>query len=190
MTARAARAVRTRERILMAAAVRFADAHYDDVTLAGIAEAAGVTVQTVFNHFGSKEGLLRAGIEHFAGAVADLRGPVEPGDLDGAIDALMRHYEAFGDGNWRAVADAERQPVLRELLESARGEHRKWLETVFAPQLPGPETSARTALVDALYAATDVGTWKLLRRDLGRSESETRALLRRLVGTLLEGSGR
>ncbi|QEO15494.1 TetR/AcrR family transcriptional regulator [Agromyces intestinalis] len=189
MTTRAASSGRTRERILRAAAERFAGAHYDDVTLAGVADAAGVTVQTVFNHFGSKEGLLTASIAHFAGEVADLRGNVAPGDVDGAVDALMRNYEVLGDGNWRAIADADRQAALRPLLEGARAQHRAWLEQVFGPHLPGGGT-ARAGVVDALYAATDVGSWKLLRRDLGRSESETRAVLHRLVTAVLEGSAR
>ncbi|UOE45674.1 TetR/AcrR family transcriptional regulator [Agromyces larvae] len=187
MTTRAVAAGRTRERILRAAAERFAGAHYDDVTLAGVADAAGVTVQTVFNHFGSKEGLLTASIAHFAGEVADLRGEVDPGDVDGAVEALIRHYEALGDANWRAVADADRQPALRPLLDGARSEHRAWLESVFGPLLPGADTP-RSEAIDALYAATDVGTWKLLRRDLGRSEGETTAVLRRLVAAVLEGS--
>ncbi|MCP2372443.1 AcrR family transcriptional regulator [Agromyces terreus] len=185
MTARSAAAVRTRERILRAAGARFADAHYDDVTLAGVAEAAGVTVQTVFNHFGSKEGLLTAAIGHFADEVVDLRGDVAPGDVDGAVEALMRHYEMFGDGNWRTVADADRQPVLHSLLEHARGEHRRWLATVFEPRLAADE-AGRDQAVTALYAATDVGTWKLLRRDLGCSAEQTRAVLSRLIVGILE----
>ena len=52
MTARAAAAGRTRDRLLRAARDGFGDRRYDDVTLAGIARAAGVTVQTLLNHFG------------------------------------------------------------------------------------------------------------------------------------------
>ncbi|WP_210415435.1 TetR/AcrR family transcriptional regulator [Agromyces laixinhei] len=197
MTARAAATARTRERLLLAARERFADRHYDDVTLAEVAGAAGVTVQTLLNHFGSKEGMLAAAAEAFAGVVADLRGPVEPGDLDGAVDALMRHYEVLGDANWRLVADAERQTVLGSLLDGARAAHRAWIEAVFAPHLTAADrggdhlTAAgrggdREETVAALYAVTDVGTWKLLRRDLGRSPEVTRAVLRRLIAGQLE----
>lgn len=179
MTTRAAATGRTRDRLLRAAQERFAGRRYDDVTLAGVADAAGVTVQTLLNHFGSKEGLFAAAAEFFAGEVADLRGPVEPGDIDAAAHALMRHYEVLGDANWRAVADSDRQRVLQELLDSARAAHRAWVEEVFAPQLAvGADREERVA---ALYAATDVGTWKLLRRDLGQTPEQTRAVLRRLI---------
>lgn len=188
MTARAASTVRTRERLLQAAREGFAERRYDDVTLAEVAAAAGVTVQTLLNHFGSKEGLLAAAAEAFAGEIDDLRGPVDPGDVDGAVDALLRHYEVLGDANWRFVADSERQTALRELLDHARTAHRGWIEATFAPLLPDGEP-ARSEAITALYAMTDVGTWKLLRRDLGCSVDETRAVLRRLIAGQREGPG-
>ena len=185
MTRRAASTQRTRERLLRAARERFADRHYDDVTLAEVADAAEVTVQTLLNHFGSKEGMLAAAAEFFAGEVADLRGSVDPGDLDGAVDALMRHYEVLGDANWRFVADSGRQTGLKGLLDGARAAHRAWIETVFEPQL-ATDADNRDMAVAALYAITDVGTWKLLRRDLGYTSEQTRTVLRRLVSGQLE----
>lgn len=184
MTARAAGVGRTRERLLRAARDGFADRRYDDVTLADVAGAAGVSVQTLLNHFGSKEGLLVAAIEWSAGEVADLRGPVEPGDVDGAVDALLRHYEVLGDANWRFAADSERQTTFLPMLEAGRAEHRAWLEAVFGPRLPAD--GARDEALLALYAATDVGTWKLLRRDLGCTPEQTRAVLRRLIAGQLQ----
>ena len=55
MELRAAAAEATRERILSAAADVFLEGWYDDVTIAAIAKRAGVSGQTVINHFGSKE---------------------------------------------------------------------------------------------------------------------------------------
>ncbi|NLG20740.1 MAG: TetR/AcrR family transcriptional regulator [Actinomycetales bacterium] len=184
MTTRTAAAGRTRDRLLRAARDHFADRRYDDVTLADIASAARVTVQTLLNHFGSKEGLLAAAIEVFAAEVEDLRGHVEPGDVEGAIDGLLREYETLGDANWRAVADSDSQPILHDMLVIARAEHRAWLVDVFGPHLPG-DAAAREAVLTALFAATDVGTWKLLRRDLGCEPEATRATLLALVSGLV-----
>lgn len=185
MTARAAGVGRTRERLLRAARDGFADRRYDDVTLAEVAAAAGVSVQTLLNHFGSKEGLLTAAIELFAGEIDDLRGPVEPGDVGGAVDALLRHYEVLGDANWRFVADSGRQTTFLPMIEAGRTAHRAWLEAVFGPRLPA-RGAARDEAVVALYAITDVGTWKLLRRDLGCTPEQTRAVLRRLIAGQLQ----
>ncbi len=57
--------------------------------------------------------------------------------------------------------------------------HRAWVEEVFAPYLDVADD--REELTDLLVVATDVYTWKLLRRDrrLGRDRTERR--MRRLV---------
>ena len=63
MELRAAAAEATRERILTAAAEAFLEGWYDDVTIAAIAARAGVSGQTVINHFGSKEELATTAYE-------------------------------------------------------------------------------------------------------------------------------
>lgn len=180
MTARAQSVERTRERILGVARERFFAQPYDEVTLAGIASSAGVTQQTLLNHFSSKEGLALAVVEMVKPEVEALRSPVAVGDVEGAVRGLVRQYEALGDANVRLAAVAERLPALAPGLAFARRGHTEWLERIFAPCLPRDAGARRRALA-ALYAATDVGTWKLLRRDLGHSRTETAAILRVLV---------
>ena len=60
MTARAESAATTRERIVTGATALLLAHPYEDVTLAAIAAAAGVSHQTVLNHFESKEGVALA----------------------------------------------------------------------------------------------------------------------------------
>ena len=183
--ARAEGVERTRERILGVAQQRFFALSYDDVRLADIAAAAGVSEQTVLNHFSSKEGLLLAVAEFVAPEVERLRGPVVPGDVDAAVRGLMRQYEALGDANVRLVVAAERLPALARGVEFGRTRHLAWLEETFGTALPD-EPKARRRALGALYAVTDVGTWKLLRRDLGRSRTDTAAILRGLIRAALE----
>jgi hypothetical protein len=96
----------------------------------------------------------------------------------------MRQYEALGDANVRLAAVAERIPELARAVEFGRAHHTDWLETTFADSLPD-DARARRRMVAALYAVTDVGTWKLLRRDLGHSRAETAAVLRFLLRAVL-----
>lgn len=184
MQARARGVQRTRERILAAARRHFFELPYDEVKLADIAAEAAVTQQTLLNHFASKEGLLLVLAEVLAPEIWALRGTTAPGDVTAAVRGLMRQYEALGDGNVRLAAVAERIPVLARGLQSVRGDHLGWLEQTFAGQLPADPRDRRRALA-ALYAATDVGTWKLLRRDLGHSRAETTTVLENLVRAVL-----
>ncbi len=184
LQARAEGVERTRERILQAAKQRFFTLPFDDVRLADVAADAGVTQQTLLNHFTSKERLILALVEFVGADVAELRGPVRAGDVDGAARALMREYEALGDATIRLLAVAERIPELMEGIEKARAVHVAWLEEVFGEELPA-DPRARRRSVAALYAVTDVGTWKLLRRDLRHSRMETTAVLKSLLRAAL-----
>ena len=184
MQARAQGVQRTRERILTAARRRFLEMPYDDIRLAEVAAEAGVTQQTLLNHFSSKEGLLVALVDVLGPEIEAMRGPVAPGDADAAVRGLMRQYEALGDANVRLSALAERIPTLAQAVEVARARHTAWLEETFGPDLPDDAGGRRRAIA-ALYAVTDVGTWKLLRRDLGHSRAETTTVLQSLLRAAL-----
>jgi len=66
----------------------------------------------------------------------------------------------------------------RRVTDLGRHVHRDLVQTVFAPKLEARPQVGREALVDLLAVATDVYTWKQLRRDrkLDRAAAERRAL--------------
>ena len=57
---------------------------------------------------------------------------------------------------------------------------------MFGDRLP-TAASARRHAICALHAATDVYTWKLLRRDLKRTRTETEKTIVDLVAGVLKG---
>ena len=61
--------------------------------------------------------------------------------------------------------------------------HREWVEEVFAPQLAARRD--RKELVDLLVVATDLLTWKILRRDGGMDRSTTCKRMLRLIRAVL-----
>ena len=81
-------------------------------------------------------------------------------------------------------------PAVRYLLLQARESHRKWIERVFAPFLAGSRGAARHRRVMAFYAATDVTSWKLLRRDFALSRKDAEAVILDLVRGLIGGAGK
>lgn len=184
MTTRSARAQATRRRIVEAAAELFLAHRYGDVTLAQIAEAAGVSHQTVLNHFESKAGVALGVAHDLAGQTTETR-RAEPGDVAGAVHALVEDYERMGDANVRWAT--EELEELRPLMDEARAGHQAWIVEVFGPHLPADETARRPA-VPALHAATDVYTWKLLRRDLRLDRDATETTMIALVEGVLRGA--
>lgn len=186
MGSRAEAVAATRERIARSALRLLMEHAYDDVTLADIAAAAEVSHQTVLNHYESKEGAALAAVELLRGETEALRTSVRPDDLGHAVEVLVEQYERFGDLNVRWAMSAERLGRLAVLLVHARNAHRAWLEQVFAAGLPSASAARRRA-VNALHAATDVYTWKLLRRDLRLSRPETTRTMTALVRGVLEG---
>ena len=180
MSARAETAQQTRARILSAARERFLNAPYDEATLAGIAADAEVSTQTVLNRFGTKEDLFLAFAAEFIPEIDALRATARPGDVRSVVRAVLRQYELMGDLNVRALELEHRLPALAEISRLGRLNHRAWLEGVFAEELPTARGPRRTT-VHALYAATDVYLWKVLRRDLQTSLAETTRVMERLV---------
>ena len=73
--------------------------------------------------------------------------------------------------------------LSRQTVEVARRVHREWVEEIFTPQRAGRRD--REELVDLLVIATDVLTWKILRRDGGMSRGVTCDRMLRLVQAVL-----
>jgi len=184
MTSRAASTASTRDRIAREAAALFLVDDYDDVTLAKIAKASGVSHQTVLNHFENKEGVVGAAAELIGSETTDRR-RATPGDLDGAIAALVAEYERIGDANARWAATADRVPVLAPWIASGREHHQAWLDEVFGASLPD-DPAARRDVILQLHVTTDVMSWKLLRRDLGITRAEVEHLMREQVAAILD----
>src|SRR4051812_26053926 len=114
---RSLQAAQTRDEVIRAAGARFSATGWAGTTLAAIAEEAGVSVETIYNGFGSKKGLLRAAMD--AAVVGDTE-PIpfvdRPEFLDlgkGTIDeriargaAVVANTHARSAGVWQAIVEA------------------------------------------------------------------------------------
>ena len=101
---------------------------------------------------------------------------------------IIDEYEEIGDAIFRMIALEARVEELTPLLAHGRGVHRAWVERVFAEWLPkrGAERERRTV---TLVAATDVLTWKILRREQELSREEAELAMRETVTALVERAG-
>ncbi|MEJ1965465.1 MAG: helix-turn-helix domain-containing protein [Gammaproteobacteria bacterium] len=186
--ARADAAEATVQRIIDALIECNRDRGFDDITLDEIAQRAGVTRQTVIRRFKNKEGLLDAFVKVVPGQIRAQR-EVAPGDVRGSVERVFGVYEAMGDAVIRNLGEESRFAALRALIERGRREHREITAAIFAPFLERLSKPQQQRAVDALVIATDVYTWKLVRRDMRRSRTEAMAVMESLVRGVLAQLG-
>lgn len=184
MTGRAEAAAATRQRILQSTLDLALEKIAMEITLDDIATRAGVTVKTVLRHFGSRDGLF-AELEEFATAQIRRERAAPAGDVVAAVHATFDHYERLGDAVLRLLGQELFDDKLRESMDGGRRLHREQIAQVFAPQLAAHPAADRDALLDLLVVATDVYTWKLLRRDRGLDRPTAEERVRQLIAGLL-----
>src|ERR1044072_549821 len=184
MKVRARRSEATADRVKRAALELFRERPYDEVTLAGIAETAGVTVPTVIAHCGRKEDLFAATCEAEIARIVEQRDEAPVGDHAGAVRNLLDHYEADGAQILHSLAEENRVPAVRAATDVGRRYHREWVERVFEPSLRPLRARRRAELAVQLIVATDLLTWKLMRLDMKLSRSKTEATIVQMLDAL------
>ncbi len=165
--ARAEAEAATHAAILDAAFEMFSADPFDRVTLDQIAERSGVTVQTIIRRFGSKEELFESLAQREGRRILAEREVAESASLTVALESLLDHYERDGDTIANFVAQEHLFEPVRALVERGRRTHREWVERYCRHLLSGLDGNARERMIHAATVATDLSTWKLLRRDLG-----------------------
>jgi AcrR family transcriptional regulator len=188
MSARAAATEATRASIAGAWLALARRLDYADITLDLVAADAGVTVQTVIRHFGSKERLFTAVARDVAADEATRREEAPVGDVDGAIAAVVAHYERIGEIVVRLLGQEDRFPAIRDMTDEGRQIHYRWVERAFEPFLADATGAQRRRRRAQLIVLTDVFMWKLLRRDLGLGRRQTQAAMAEMVDALLKGA--
>ena len=185
MRARAEAAEDTRRRVFDVAAGLLRRRLCVDIRLEDVASGAGVSVQTVLRVAGSKAELFRVAFEQILSEMAEQLGDAEPGDVDAAVRTWFDHYEQFGDVVIRCLAEEADPAVVGPILEVGRAKHRGRVEQLFGPLLATWPAEERDRAIDALVCASDVYTWKLLRRDFGRSRADAEATMRLTIESIV-----
>jgi AcrR family transcriptional regulator len=189
MRARGESTAATRERILEACEAAFDQLPVPEITLDRVADRADVSVQTVIRHFGGKDGLFLATLEHMAVKMSGDRVLPPGASPEEALALLASHYEEFGDRVLRGLAQEEQVPAMKVLVDLGRAYHVEWCKQAFREGLKGLRGARRERRLAELSAVTDVYVWKILRRDRGLSAAETHRAMQELVEPLLRREG-
>lgn len=185
-TRRSQQAAQTRADVLAAAIELFSAHGWAGTTLGAVAEAAGVSVETIYNGFGSKKGLLRQAMDvAVVGDAepvpfverAEFRGLAE-GTLDERIERGVGVATAIHErssGVWQAIVEAsssdeEVDGWRRELEAGRRLDLGRSIEVI----LGRPVEDALLALLWVLFGPE---TYRKLVHDEGLSRAEFEALL-------------
>jgi AcrR family transcriptional regulator len=162
---RAVKKARTRELVRGTAHRLFAERGFDAVTIADVAREADVAVQTVFNHFATKEELFFDGRTPWVAGSASAVRTRQPGSSP--LTALRDHLLALVSGQLGALDCAEQrsyvatvessealrahemelvalseQRLAEALLEAWRDEEAAGRPMPFAPEVAAPLTAA------------------------------------------------
>ena len=80
-------------------------------------------------------------------------------------------------------------PEVRRGVEKGRRYHQAWVRRVFEPLLGDLSPAERELRLAQLVVATDIYSWKILRRDLGLATATVeRCLLQMIVAILGRGN--
>ncbi|GAA2293940.1 hypothetical protein GCM10010149_47330 [Nonomuraea roseoviolacea subsp. roseoviolacea] len=184
----------TRRRISDMATGLFLMRGFDQVTVAEVARAADVSVNTVFNYFGTKEDLFldrQADLEEiYRGIVRDRR----PGES--VVDAFRRDFlDALDTGDWRygfhegaevwGRVVAESTALRARTLEIER-QVMACVAAAIAEEVDADPEDVRPELVAEQILSTTrlLSRHALRRRAAGESPRETEAWLREQAGVL------
>jgi AcrR family transcriptional regulator len=174
-----------RRRLLELGARLFTEHAYDEISMAQIARAAGISKALLYHYFPSKQ-------DYFVATLADgaeeLRARVEPDPalppvqaLAAAVDAYLDWIEHNVDAYAKLIRSAGAVPEVRELVEGVRTTTAdRILEGLAAVENPRARTAVRGWLWFMDGACLD---W-IARRDLTRAELHG-LLLGTLAGALL-----
>jgi len=165
-------------------------------THAEIAEAAGVSVATVYKHFPSRESLL----PHCTGMVAEQAPQIDVDAILGArsrkekltllIDALHRQYRHYHPWTRWVARDAPSLPFLAQLAEASRQQTESLVRSVLDAAAGAPVSDDAFALAMVIL---DYPAWQRLDHMLGDPERVANAAghaLQLLMSRLPEQKGR
>jgi AcrR family transcriptional regulator len=186
---RTARAERTRTAIADAMLGLFEDGHLRP-TATQVAERAGVSLRSVFQHFDDMEAL--------SATVADLQlrryvSRMQPVPLDGALSDRIAAFVAERARLHESIAPVRRAALLAEPFSDVIAERLAWVrsrarrevEKVFAPELEALPAAARRDTLEAVTVASSWSTWEALRAHQRLSVAKARSVVARMVETLL-----
>jgi AcrR family transcriptional regulator len=157
---RAEQAEETRKRILDAT-LRVMAGGVATVSIPAVAREAGVSIPTVYRHFGSKSGLLKALYPHLMPRVGmyDMEPPRSVEEFRGAIRAIFERLDAADDLARVAMASPAAQEARSATMPDRLRFSRRFIDTI-APELPEIDRDRIARVVVVMTMSSALRTWR------------------------------
>lgn len=185
---RAARAVRTRQAVADALLALIEEGQLRP-TSKSIAQRAGVSERTIFQHFEDLETLFSVAAERIGDRIQrDLGFVPDDGPLEDRLSVYLDQL-AFLHESMTPIRRASRlhepfSPVVDCALRTLRSNLRRGIERVFAIELARwPDEGSRNDAICAIAVLVSWSSWENMRRNAGLSEERAR----RVVGIGIRG---
>jgi TetR/AcrR family transcriptional regulator, regulator of autoinduction and epiphytic fitness len=187
---RVARAERTRAAIIEALVAVLEEGDLQP-TAERIAERAGVSLRTVYQHFPDRQALHKAVAERQwreVGKVVEVISSDLP--LAERIDRLVaqraRIWEIAGPVRRVAVLNEPFQPEIARELQHTREVTRQGVERLFGQELDRLAPDERALVLEALHVAAEWPTWEALRVHRGLDVEAAGDVVRTVMRALLD----
>ena len=186
---RTVRAERTRQ-ALVDSLLALLDGGNVKPTAAEIAERAGVSERSVFQHFPDREALFEAVARQQYDRVMPTLRPIDsslplPDRIEQFTEQRARLYEMVGGVRRAALLIEHESTSAAGWLTTARNAKAAEVERVFRREVDAVPGDEREALRAALVALCAWGAWESWRTHQGLSVARSRAAMRAGIGGLL-----
>lgn len=162
-----------------------------------IADRAGLSRRSIFNHFRDlaalNDAVVEAGMQRWAHLLEEIPRALPIAERVAKLaEVAARFYEATTPFRRSMAAGALVGPVKGEAVRAARAllkQQRDRVAELFAAELAPLDAPERAELVEALDAAVSPGNWEHLRASRGLSLARARAVMQRSLVALLRDAG-
>ncbi|MEZ5381578.1 MAG: helix-turn-helix domain-containing protein [Microthrixaceae bacterium] len=180
-----------RQAIVDACAQLVTERRHLDFAMKDVAERAGVSLRTVYNHFPAREDLLDALGRDFDRQMAERGGP-EAADLSARDDlggAVRKNFALFEELN--GVSEAFAQMPLAEIGRNAdRQERTRLIVDHLVAQMPSVPHEEAQAIAVMLRHLLSHRSWFWLTREYGLTTDEAGDVVTWAMSTLIDAAER
>lgn len=174
-------AAQTRERILDAAIAALNDGAPEQLTIAGVAKAAGVTERTVYRHFATREDLLKAVWPRMQARMGMSGFPQDVATLIATPQKVFPRFAAE-EGSVRASMASE---AGREIRRSANPERQKAFLGCVREALPDLDANTRRRRAAVIQLIGSAHGWAAMKDYWGLSAEDAGQAAAEAIGLLL-----